>query len=82
MLAIAIFIKNYKKEASADMKDRIEEVWLAHWKSKLGNPNKKPRCMMRAYINLLDSTVDVVDEQMCWECWPKDNGDNMFKDSA
>ena len=82
MLAIAIFIKNYKKEASADMKDRIEEAWLARWKSKLGNPNKKPHRMMRAYINLLDSTVDAVDEQMCWECWPEDDGDNMFEDSA
>ena len=26
MLAIAIFIKKYKKEASADMKDKIKEA--------------------------------------------------------
>jgi len=48
MLAIAIFIEKYKKEASADMKDKIEEAWLARWKSELGNPSKKPRRVMKA----------------------------------
>ena len=68
MLATAIFIKKYKKEASADMKDKIKEAWLARWKSKLGNPSKKPHRVMKAYIYFLDSTVDTVNEQMCWEC--------------
>jgi hypothetical protein len=36
---------------------------------------------MKAYIDYLDSTVDAVDEQMCWECWPEDNGGDMFVDS-
>ena len=82
MLAIAIFINKYKKEASADMKDKIKVAWLARWKSELGNPSKKPRCVMKAYIDFLDLTVDAVDEQMCWECWPEDEGGDMFKDSA
>jgi len=82
MLAIAIFIEKYKKEASADMKDKIEEAWLARWKSELGNPSKKPRRVMKAYIHYLDSTVDAIDEQMCWECWPEDDSGDEFEDSA
>jgi hypothetical protein len=39
------------------MKDKIEEAWLARWKSELGNPSKKPRRIMKAYIDYLDSTV-------------------------
>jgi len=81
MLTIAIFIEKYKKEASADTKD-IKEAWLARWKSKLGNPSKKPHCIMKAYIDYLESTVDAVDEQMCWECWPEDDGGDVFEDSA
>lgn len=78
----AIFIEKYKKEASAEVKDKIEEAWLARWKSALGHPSKKPRRVMAAYIDYLDSTVDAVDEQMCWECWPEDDGGDMFVDSA
>jgi len=51
MLAIAIFIKKYKKEASADMKDKIKEAWLARWKSEPGNPSKKPHRVMKANID-------------------------------
>ena len=82
MLAIAIFIEKYKKEASANVKDKIEEAWLARWKNNLGNTSKKPRRVMKAYIDSLGSTVDAVDEQMCWEYWPEDNGGDMFVDSA
>ena len=82
MLAIAIFIKKYKKEASADTKDKIEEAWLARWKSELGNPSKKPRRVMEAYIDCLDRTVDAVDKQMCWDCWPEDDSGDVFEDSA
>jgi len=39
---------------------------------------------MKAYIDYLDSTVDAVNinKQMCWECWPEDNGGDVFEDSA
>ena len=82
MLAITIFIEKYKKEAFANVKDRIEEAWLARWKNNLGNPSKKPRRVMKAYIDSLDLTVNAVDEQMSWECWPKDDGGDMFVDLA
>jgi hypothetical protein len=28
---------------------------------------------MKAYLDLLDMTVDDLDDQMCWECWPDNN---------
>jgi hypothetical protein len=30
---------------------------------------------MKAYLDLMDMTVDDLDEQMCWECWPEDDFD-------
>jgi hypothetical protein len=30
---------------------------------------------MRAYLDLMDMTVDNLDEQMCWDCWPEDDFD-------
>jgi hypothetical protein len=73
VLAIALFIEKYKKDLSPDVKDRIELDWLARWRGSLGNPNRKPRRVMKAYLDLMDMTMDDLDDQMCWECWPDDN---------
>jgi hypothetical protein len=74
MLAMAIFLEKYKQEMSDDMKNKVEMEWLARWKGDLGNPSRKPRRIMKAYLDLLDMLVDDLDDQMCWECWP-DNDD-------
>jgi hypothetical protein len=81
MLAMAIFIEKYKKNASNDFKDKIKMAWLKKWKGNLGNPTRNPRRVMKAYLDLLDTTVDDVDRQMCWECWPEDNGPDELDDS-
>ncbi len=70
---MAIFLDKYKKDILDDMKDKLESEWLQHWQGELGNPSRKPRRLMKAYINLLDILVDTLDEQMCWECWPDAN---------
>ncbi len=70
ILAIALFIEKYKKDLSADVKDRIESDWIARWRGSLGNPNRKPRRVMKAYLDLMDMTMDDLDDQMCWDCWP------------
>jgi hypothetical protein len=57
------------------MKDRIETDWIARWKSSLGNPNRKPRRVMKAYLDFMDITMDDLDDQMCWDCWPEDDVD-------
>ena len=71
VLAIALFIEKYKRDLSDDAKDRIESGWIERWRSAVGNPSKKPRRVMKAYLDLLDLTVDDLDDQMCWECWPE-----------
>ena len=70
VLAIALFIEKYKNDLLADVKDRIESDWLARWRSSLRNPNRKPRRVMKAYLDLMDMTMDDLDDQMCWDCWP------------
>ena len=62
------------------MKDKIEMDWLARWRSVIGNPTKKPRRVMKTYLDLLDITVDDLDDQMCWDCWP--GGDDIDKVAA
>jgi hypothetical protein len=69
MLAMAIFLDKYKRDVLDDMKDKMESEWLEHWKGALGNPSRKPCCIMKAYLDLLDISVNNLGEQMCWECW-------------
>jgi hypothetical protein len=57
MLAMVIFIEKYKKGASGNAKDKIEAAWLAKWKGDLGNPTWNPRCVMKAYLDLLDEEI-------------------------
>ena len=70
VLAIALFIEKYKRDLSNDAKDRIETGWIERWRTAVGNPTKTPRRVMKAYLDLLDLSVDDLDEQMCWDCWP------------
>ncbi len=78
MLVMAIFIEKYKKNAPNKVKDKVEAAWLKKRKGVLGNPTQQPRRVMKAYLDLLDTTVDKVDDQMCWECWPEDDGQDEF----
>jgi hypothetical protein len=73
MLAMAIFLDKYKWDMSDDMKDKMELEWLEHWKGALGNPLRKPHHVMKAYLDLLDISVNDLDAQMCWMCWPNDD---------
>ncbi len=75
VLAIALFIEKYKRELSTDAKDKIEAGWIERCSAAVGNPAKKPHRVMKAYMDLLDLTMEDLDEQMCWECWPE--GDDM-----
>ncbi len=79
VLAIALFIEKYKRDLLEDVKDKIESEWVAHWRSAIRNPKWNPRQVMKTYLDLLDITVDDLDKQMCWDCWPE--GDDL-KDVA
>jgi hypothetical protein len=80
MLAMAIFLEKYKRDMPEDMKDKVESAWLEHWKGSLGNPSRKPRRVMKAYLDLLNTSLDEVDEQMCWECWPNNDDEIIVAD--
>jgi hypothetical protein len=50
--------------------------WVARWRSAIGNPKQNPRRVMKTYLDLLDITVDDLDDQMCWDCWPE--GEDVY----
>jgi hypothetical protein len=76
MLAITLFIKKYKWNISNKEKDKLEHDWLERWHGALGNPSKTPRRIMLACINYLDISMDALDDQICWDCWPDDDADD------
>ena len=80
VLAIALFIEKYKRDLSDEVKDKIESEWLARWRSAVGNPNRNLRRVMKTYLDLLDITVDDLDDQMRWDCWPE--GDEVYDIAA
>jgi hypothetical protein len=49
--------------------NKLESDWVQRWQGKLSNPSRKPGCIMKVYINLLNILVDTLDAKMCWECW-------------
>jgi hypothetical protein len=37
---------------------------------------------MKAYLDLLDLTVDDLDDQMCWDCWPETDDEDEEVDGT
>ena len=79
MLAIALFVERHKDQMSEAKKSSIEEKWTACWRNKLGQPNRTPRQVMRAYCNKLDITAEHLIAAMDWDCWLASD-DNAFAD--
>ena len=77
LLAQALFITKYMKYTLDDKaKAPLEAAWLDCWSSKLGTPSRSPCTVMRAYLDKVDITLNDLDAQMCWDCWPPD--DTLF----
>jgi hypothetical protein len=74
MLAQAIFLTKYMKHSLNDTTwGKIEQAWLEHWHAQLGKPSRTPRTVMRAYLDSMDITIEDLNAQMSWECWPEDD---------
>lgn len=74
VLAQALFLTKYMKYTLDDKaKADLEAAWLERWSSKLGAPSRSPRTGMRAYLDDMNLSLDQLDAQMCWECWPSDD---------
>ena len=73
MLAIALFLEKYSKSLKTADRDKIEMAWLQRWTDRLGNPTRLPRKVMKAYLDDMDISEDVLDDQMDWDCWLVDD---------
>jgi hypothetical protein len=73
MLAMALFLEKYNRSMSNADRDKIEAAWLQCWKDNLGNPSRMPRKVMKAYLDYMDISAEMLDDQMDWECWPIDD---------
>ena len=69
VLTIALFLKKYKRDLSDEVKDKIETNWVEHWHSVIGTQSKKPHWVMKTYLDLMDISINDLDDQMCWDCW-------------
>ena len=79
MLAMALFLEKYvKKNMSHADRDKIEAAWLQRWKDRLGNPSRLPCKVMKAYLEYMDISTEVLDNQMDWDCWPAEDGVEDF----
>ena len=71
MLAMALFLEKYmKRDLSKLEREKVESAWLDRWKDRLGNPSRLPSKVMKAYLEYMDMSSTMLDEQMEWECWP------------
>jgi hypothetical protein len=70
MVAMALFLERYvKKSMSQADRDKIEAAWLQRWKKRLGNPSRMPCKVMKAYLEYMDISPEMLDTQMDWESW-------------
>jgi hypothetical protein len=79
MLVVALFLEKYVKVLMTPTTcNRIEAAWLQCWKENLGNPHMLSCKVLKAYLNLLDISADMLDDQMDWECWPENDALKNF----
>jgi hypothetical protein len=81
MLAIALFLDIYVKHSLCDdVRRTIESTWVARWKEKLGQPQRSPSQVMKAYCDNLDISPGHLDLAMDWDCWPVDEYGDFTQD--
>jgi hypothetical protein len=80
MLAIALFLDKHKKTLTDDSRRTIESTWVARFKEKLGQPQRSPTQVMKAYCDDLDITSGHLDLAMDWDCWPEDEYGDFSQD--
>ena len=80
MLAIALFLDKHKKTLTEDSRRAIESTWVARFKEKLGQPQRSPTQVMKAYCDDLDITSGHLDLAMDWDCWPEDEYGDFTQD--
>jgi hypothetical protein len=64
------------------MKDHLESEWVQQLNDSLGNLMKKPCQVNKAYLDLLDISMDYLDENMCCDCWPDEDAEKIDAETA
>jgi hypothetical protein len=80
MLAIALFLDKHKKTLTEDSRRAIESTSVARFKEKLGQPQRSPTQVMKAYCSDLDISLGHLDLAMDWDCWPEDEYGDFTQD--
>jgi hypothetical protein len=80
MLAIVLFLDKHKKTLTEDSRRAIESTWVARFKEKLGQPQRSPTQVMKAYCSDLDISLGHLDLAMDWDCWPEDEYGDFTQD--
>ena len=80
MLAIVLFLDKHKKTLTEDTHRTVESTWVAWFREKLGQPQRSPTQVMKAYCNDLDITSGHLDLAMDWDCWPEDDYGNFTQE--
>ncbi len=71
---MALFLEKYVKKNMSHMDwDKIKAAWHQRWKDRLRNPSCLPPKVMKAYLEYMDISMEVLDNQMDWDCWPVDD---------
>ena len=47
---------------------------------KMGHPNRTPGKVLWAFFDTMDISINEVDRQMCWDCWPSDDDVEEFSE--
>jgi hypothetical protein len=72
MLAQALFLTKYMKNLLTEqVQAKLVKAWLQQWSKRLGCPTQTPGKVIHTYLEPIDMTVDDLDVQMCWDCWPE-----------
>ncbi len=80
MLAIALFLDKHKKTLTEDSRRALKSTWVARFKEKLGQPQRSPTQVMKAYCSDLDISLGHLDLAMDWDCWPEDEYGDFTQD--
>ncbi len=71
-----------KHDLLDSVQDAIEKDWLARWKVRLDNPERKPRQVLRTYVEELDISVARLNAAMEWHCWEDNNPHTIGSDDS
>jgi hypothetical protein len=71
-LAMLVFLQRYLKNGIATKLtiEAAEKCWIEQWKDWGGSPMTTPGKVYQAYTDLSSLTLDQMEDEIDWLCWP------------